>query len=568
MNINGTHYRTIWIDEQDTLHVIDQRLLPHKFATLHLPDHAAVCEAIQNMTVRGAGLIGAAAGYGMWLAAMEAPSDAEGFATHMQNAAKALLATRPTAVNLSMAVNRQFAAMEKSPTMAKKKAMARIMADRLADEDANFCRRIGEHGLQLIRNLHAAKPGKTIQILTHCNAGWLAFVDYGSALAPIYAAHDAGIPVHVWVDETRPRNQGASLTAFELASHGVPHSLIADNVGGHLMSQGMVDMVITGADRVTRNGDVANKIGTYLKALAAKDNDLPFYVALPSSTLDFVMTEGAGIPIEERHPDEVRLISGVLPDGSVAEVRICPEASPARNWAFDVTPARLVSGLITERGLCEASESGLLALFPEHAATQTEGVILFQAEHSTEALDSSELVTILEHLDACRTRLHEAGLIGILQNGVGYGNLSFRLACGGILISGSGTGGPRQLGTNGYTMVEACNSQENWVRSRGPVPPSSESMTHRAVYDGHPGAYCVVHAHHPELFRRLAKANTPSTPVDVTYGTPAMAHAVTQLIRSMPAPGLFITHGHPDGIFAFGSTPESVTDFLLKALND
>ena len=247
--------------------------------------------------------------------------------------------------------------------------MAFLTAGEIADEDAEFCRRIGTHGATIIEAIAAKKPGETVNILTHCNAGWLAFVDYGSALSPIYAAHDAGIKVHVWVDETRPRNQGASLTAWELSRHGVPHSLIADNVGGHLMQHGMVDMVITGADRVTRCGDAANKIGTYLKACAAKDNGVPFYVALPSSTFDFTMRDGvAEIPIEERSGEEVRLMMGKLANGEIATVQICPDETPARNWGFDVTPARLITGLICERGICPATESGVLTLFPEQSA--------------------------------------------------------------------------------------------------------------------------------------------------------------------------------------------------------
>ena len=245
-------------------------------------------------------------------------------------------------------------------------------AGEIADEDAAFCRRIGEHGLKIIREISARKHGAPVNILTHCNAGWLAFVDYGSATAPIYAAHDAGIPVHVWVDETRPRNQGASLTAWELGRHGVPHHLIVDNAGGHLMQHGLVDLVLVGSDRVTRNGDVANKIGTYLKALAARDNGVPFYVALPSSTFDFAMRDGVrNIPIEERAEAEVRHVAGRAADGSAAEVLICPETTPAKNYGFDVTPARLVTKLICERGVCDASEAGILSLFPEQTEVVT-----------------------------------------------------------------------------------------------------------------------------------------------------------------------------------------------------
>jgi methylthioribose-1-phosphate isomerase len=367
MRVGNQSFRTIWINDGDDLCVINQLRLPHAFEISVLKDIDAVCHAISDMVVRGAGLIGATAAYGMWVAAKQAPKQSlDSFNVYMQTQAERLLATRPTASNLAWAVQNQLTHLSSGKTVDEKVALAKVNAQAIADQDAEFCRIIGQHGLKLIQALAAKKPGKAINILTHCNAGWLAFVDYGSALSPIFAAHDAGIPVHVWVDETRPRNQGASLTAWELANYGVPHSLIADNVGGHLMQHGMVDIVFTGADRVTRNGDAANKIGTYLKALAANDNQVPFYIALPSSTFDFSMNDGlAQIPIEERSGNEVRIMSGKLSDGSIASVQICPDQTPARNWGFDVTPARLITGLICERGVCEASESGVLGLFPE-----------------------------------------------------------------------------------------------------------------------------------------------------------------------------------------------------------
>jgi methylthioribose-1-phosphate isomerase len=302
----------------------------------------------------------------MYLAALNAADS--GFAATLVQAGQALKATRPTAANLAWAVERMLRAMALAASPERARQLAQQEAQAIADEDVVHCRRIGQHGLGMIEAIAQRKPGQTINILTHCNAGWLAFVDLGSATAPIYAAHDAGIPVHVWVDETRPRNQGASLTAWELGQHGVPHSLIADNAGGHLMQHGMVDLVITGADRVTRNGDAANKIGTYLKALAARDNGVPMVVALPSSTFDFSMRDGvAQIPIEERSADEVRWMSGRTASGTLESVRICPETTPARNWGFDVTPARLISKLICDRGVCDANEAAILALFPEQA---------------------------------------------------------------------------------------------------------------------------------------------------------------------------------------------------------
>jgi len=369
MKINGQPYRTIWINDEGVLSVINQVSLPHAFEVTALPNVDAVCQAISNMIVRGAGLIGATAGYGMWLAATEAPTnDLKSFNTYIQSQASRLRSTRPTASNLAWAIERQLSLLQTGSTIAEKVELAKAGAEAIANEDVQFCRQIGQHGLGLIKELAAFKLGKTINVLTHCNAGWLAFVDYGSALSPIFAAHDAGLPIHVWVDETRPRNQGASLTAWELACHGVPHSLIVDNAGGHLMQHGMVDIVFTGADRITRNGDAANKIGTYLKALAAKDNQIPFYIAFPSSTIDFSLDDGlTQIPIEERSGDEVRMVSGKLTNGSVANVQICPDETGARNWGFDVTPARLITGLICERGICSATESGILGLFPEKA---------------------------------------------------------------------------------------------------------------------------------------------------------------------------------------------------------
>jgi methylthioribose-1-phosphate isomerase len=369
MNVDGKHYRTIWLKEDDAsvVQIIDQRHLPHKFVIESLTTVDQVARAIQEMHVRGAGLIGATAGFGMYIAALHAGH--ESFMADVAADGETLKATRPTAVNLEWAVSSQLDAMEKAGADVEAKIqVARATAQRLADEDAEFCRRIGEHGVALIEEISQRKGGEPVNILTHCNAGWLAFVDYGSATAPIYAAHGRGIPVHVWVDETRPRNQGARLTAWE---HGVPHTVIADNVGGHLMQHGMVDIVITGTDRTTYTGDVGNKIGTYLKALAAHDNGVPFYTALPSSTFDWERRDGvADIPIEQRDGAEVRLIQG-LHEGEVKSVLLTPPDSPAANYAFDVTPARLVTGLITERGICEASEEGVLGLYPEKRWTES-----------------------------------------------------------------------------------------------------------------------------------------------------------------------------------------------------
>jgi len=367
MNVDGKHYRTIWLKEEDPniVQVIDQRFLPHKFAIENLSTVDEVARAIKEMHVRGAGLIGAAAGYGMYISAIHAPHQSnEAFMETLIADAEKLKSTRPTAVNLEWAVKRQLETIAGVEGIQTKIEMVHDMAQNIADEDAEFCRRIGQHGMRIITKISEGKNSETVNVLTHCNAGWLAFVDYGTATAPIYAAHDNGTKVHVWVDETRPLNQGARLTAWELGQHGVPHTVIADNVGGHLMQHGLVDLVITGADRVSCTGDVANKIGTYLKALAAHDNGIPFYVALPSSTFDWQMRSGVKeIPIEQRDATEVKYISG-LHDDTIKSVLLTPERSPAANYAFDVTPARLVRSLITERGICEASEPGILGLYP------------------------------------------------------------------------------------------------------------------------------------------------------------------------------------------------------------
>ncbi len=374
MKVDGTHFRTIWFD--DTIKIIDQRreYLPHKFEIRDLNSVDDFCIAIKDMWVRGAGLIGATAGYGMFIGAEEAgkkfqsePYTPEKFDQYMQEIGERLKKTRPTAANLAWAVNRQLEAIRSEQTRIEKVNIAFDTAEEIADEDAEYCKRIGEYGVELIKKIYERKKSP-VNILTHCNAGWLAFVDYGSATSPIYEANRLGIPVHVWVDMTAPWNQGGRLTAWELANEGIPHHIIADNTGGHLMQHGLVDIVITGADRVTRTGDAANKIGTYLKAIAAKDNNVPFYVALPSSTFDWKIKDGINeIPIEERDPEEVKYAYGLCEDNETVErVLIANSGSPAKNYSFDVTPARFITGLITERGICQANEEDILRLYPEH----------------------------------------------------------------------------------------------------------------------------------------------------------------------------------------------------------
>jgi methylthioribose-1-phosphate isomerase len=363
MRVDGVHYRSIWFDESmDAVRIIDQRWLPHEFRVVSLTSRQDFIDAISDMWVRGAPLIGATAAWGVAEEMRRDPSDA-----NLEQTLRALMATRPTAVNLRWALESMRELLTPLPAQ-ERAAAARRRAQEICDEDVRINEAIGEHGLALIREISERKAGAPVNILTHCNAGWLATVDWGTATAPIYKAHAAGIAVHVWVDETRPRNQGAHLTAWEMASHGIPHHLIVDNAGGHLMQRGEVDMVIVGTDRTTRRGDVANKIGTYLKALAARDNGVPLYVALPSPTIDWTLDDGFAIPIETRGEDEVRRVQGLLEEeGRTVQVRICPAETPAVNPAFDVTPARLVTGLITERGICAASEEGLAALFPDLA---------------------------------------------------------------------------------------------------------------------------------------------------------------------------------------------------------
>jgi methylthioribose-1-phosphate isomerase len=363
MNVNGRHTRSIWLEPDGwSVGIVDQTMLPHRFATLRLSTLEEATHAIRSMQVRGAPLIGAAAAYGLCLALSADTSD-----ENLERACAMLAATRPTAINLKWALDQVVAVVRNQPRETRVAAAYRRAAE-ICDEDVAINQAIGRHGLTLIEAVAARKSGEPVNLLTHCNAGWLATVDFGTATAPIYLAHDAGIPVHVWVDETRPRNQGAALTAWELGQHGVPHTIIADNTGGHLMQHGMVDIAITGTDRVTARGDVCNKIGTYLKALAAKDNNVPFYVALPSPTIDFTVSDGLSeIPIEQRGADEQATMTGRTADGRIETVQVIPDGSRVANYGFDVTPARLVSGLITERGIIPATREGLRTAFPERA---------------------------------------------------------------------------------------------------------------------------------------------------------------------------------------------------------
>jgi methylthioribose-1-phosphate isomerase len=362
MKVDGKHFRSIWLAPDGwSVAAVDQTRLPHEFIVARLTSCEEAADAIRSMLVRGAPLIGATAAYGVALAMRIDSSDAA-----LDRACAVLIATRPTAINLKWALDEMKAALLPLAPSARAEA-AYVRAGEIAEQDIALNRSIGQHGLDLIEKVAAAKrPGEPVNVLTHCNAGWLATVDWGTATAPIYLAHDKGCAVHVWVDETRPRNQGASLTAWELGHHGIAHTVIADNAGGHLMQHGMVDLVIVGTDRTTANGDVCNKIGTYLKALAAHDNGVPFYVALPSPSIDFTLRDGVRqIPIEQRAASEVTTMTGRTADGRIESVRIVAEGSPVSNYAFDVTPARLVTGLITERGVLRPSRAALAGAFPE-----------------------------------------------------------------------------------------------------------------------------------------------------------------------------------------------------------
>lgn len=360
MNVDGTHYRSIWVDEDGwSVRIVDQTALPHAFRIARLTGLEDAARAIETMQVRGAPLIGVTAAYGLALALRSAADDEAA-----EDARRRLLATRPTAVNLRWAVDRVTQALRDLPP-DERTAAAYAEADRLADEDVAVNLRIGEHGLELLRRAADRRGGEPLRVLTHCNTGWLATVDWGTATAPLYRAHEEGLALHVHVSETRPRNQGAALTAWELGKHGIPHTVTVDGAAGHLMSRGLVDLCLVGTDRTTATGDVANKIGTYPMALAARESGVPFYVAAPSSSIDWELDSGGAIPIEERPGDEVAWIRGRTADGRVERVRIVPEGSAVANPAFDVTPARLVSGLVTERGIAPASGRGLSELFPE-----------------------------------------------------------------------------------------------------------------------------------------------------------------------------------------------------------
>ena len=561
MNVRGKPRQSIWLDGA-TVKVIDQRHLPHRLVVESLRTSRDCAVAIRDMHVRGAGLIGVTAGFGVWLAARAAERrglDPRRRAAAIARAVAALESTRPTAVNLAWAAERVAA-------VATSAARARAEAQAILREDVEMSRRIATHGLRLMRGLAARKRGAPLHVMTHCNAGWLAFVDLGTATAPIYRAHDAGIPVHVWVSETRPRNQGAKLTAWELGQHGVPHTLIADNAAGHLLQRGQVDLVLVGADRVTRTGHVANKIGTYLKALAARESGVPFYVAVPSSTFDWTVDDALRqIPIEERGGEEVTRMDGWC-DGRVRQVRIAPRDSRAANHGFDDTPPGLVTGLITDRGICRADEASIRALFPERGAVAGGSYLRFRCERRPGALPDPAV----RDLRRVRQVLRRRTLIGVTADGVGYGNLSRRVGRGpGFIISGTGTGGLPRLSARDFVRVDRCDIRRNRVWCRGAREASAESMTHAAVYQADPRIGAVIHAHDRSLWKRLIDGDAPRTPPRAEYGTPALARAMRAVVRAGKRPaGVVAMAGHEEGLVAFGRTLDEAWDALRKVARD
>jgi methylthioribose-1-phosphate isomerase len=570
MKIDGTNFTTIWLHPSNPamVQIIDQRALPHRFEVMNLRGWQDGVRAITDMAVRGAPLIGATAAWSLYLAAREAVRDNSGRQL-LQQAAQQLVAARPTAVNLEWAVGRVMSVLEKTDDPWQWITLAQQEAEAICVEDIDICRRIGENGVALIEEISARKEGEPVNILTHCNAGWLATVDWGTALAPIYVAQERGIPMHIWVDETRPRNQGSQLTAWELAQQGIPHSVIVDSAGGHLMQSGEVDLVITGTDRTTRTGDVANKIGTYLKALAAHDNEIPFYVALPSTTIDWNIGDGIGaIPIEERDPDEIIFVQGLDGD-ELRTVRTLNEASQAKNYAFDVTPSRLVTGLITERGVCPASEDGLARLFPERTSepeSVDEGYIKFDCEF-TPAPPPDE--ALLAGIDLTREKMFRIGLIGHdEEHEVDFGNLSIRgPGPGQIIITGTQTGHFSWLGADHYVLVTEYDIEANLVRCTGTVRASSETLTHAAIYELDPGICAVVHVHHLQLWEQW-KNVLPTTAPDVAYGTPEMARELARLYQDseLRDKRLAVMGGHPGGLISFGETPAAAEGPLLALL--
>jgi len=558
--------QTIWFNyDKNLVETIDQRKLPFLYKIVEIQSLEEAHHAITDMIVRGAPLIGVMAAYGMYFAAKN--YSGTDFTLGIKDAAIWLKSSRPTAVNLAFAVDEALSVISEEKTISENTRLLLEYAEALREKEIEFSKNIGMNGLELIQKIAQEKKDRPVQILTHCNAGRLACVELGTATAPIYLAHEAGIQVHVWVDETRPRNQGARLTAWELGDAGIPHTIIPDNVGGHLMQHGMVDLIIVGSDRTTLNGDVANKIGTYLKALAAADNEISFYVALPSTTIDWNLTDGIRqIPIEQRNGSEVSVMEGVL-NNEIHEFRITPEKSPVANYGFDVTPARLVTGLITERGVCKSTREGILSLFPEKNPILNEGYIKFNCHWLKNEISIPD--PVLNSLDSARKQLLELGLIGVYPDGIGFGNISTRKPKStSFFITGSSTGKHAELLPSHYALVNAYNFPENSLSCEGLMQASAESLTHAAVYEALPDVGAVVHVHCLWLWKKLLN-HKPTTSAEIEYGTPEMALAVNNLAKESGShfEKIIIMGGHREGIIAFGETLEAATAEVTNIFN-
>ena len=567
MQVNGRNYHTIWVhpDNKQIIQVIDQRKLPFDFQIIDLKTAKDTFECISNMTVRGAPLIGVTGAFGIYLT-LTAASE-ENWKNKLLEAAVYLKSSRPTAVNLALLIDEiiEKISMCDSKNIACSNALS--IANKMASREIEWSEAIGEYGCDLIESVSKQKNGQPVNILTHCNAGWLACIDWGTATAPIYKAVHKGIAVHIWVDETRPRNQGARLTSWELEQEGVPHTVIPDNTGGHLMQHGHVDLCIVGSDRTTVTGDVANKIGTYLKALAAYDNNIPFYVALPSSSIDFEMKDGISeIPIEQRDGDEVRWMEGMNGNGEITKIRITGEHTAVANYGFDVTPAKYITALITERGICSANEKEILKLFPQKdrkIVSPKEGTIKFDCQLTVEKLIIPSELFI--PLNFWRNELWDKCLIGAYPDGIGYGNISVRVPqTNHFYISGTTTGGIPELDQIHYPLVEFCDPDKNQIRCRGQIKASAESMSHSAIYAADPEIGAVVHIHNLELWEKYVDV-LPSTSRLVEYGTPEMAHEISKIMK-LPetlSKKVFVMGGHKEGIIGFGRTVEEATLVLL-----
>ncbi len=565
MHVNGKNYHTIWVHPENSriIQVIDQRKLPFGFEIIDIKTPEEAFGAIRNMTVRGAPLIGVTGAYGIYLGLIN--SDQVTWKDHLEETAQQLKSSRPTAVNLALLIDEMLSSLAGCSTLEMACELAFAEANRMKQREIAWSEEIGNFGCDLIEAIGIEKKGQPVNILTHCNAGWLACIEWGTATAPIYKAFHKQIPIHVWVDETRPRNQGARLTAWELSQEGVPHTVIPDNAGGHLMQHGMVDLCIVGSDRTTVTGDVANKIGTYLKALAAFDNHLPFYVALPSSSIDFTMRDGVTeIPIEQRDGDEVSWMEGVLENGLIGRVNIINRQSSVVNYGFDVTPSRFVTAMITERGICKATEEDILKLFPEKKIPRPEeGYVKFDCHLTKQAISIPSF--LFEPMNHWRNELWLKQLIGCYPDGIGYGNISVRLPeSDQFYISGTATGGIPELGEMHYPLVEKCSPDQNTIWCRGLIRASAESMSHAAIYTANPDAGAVVHIHNRHLWEKY-KNVLPTTDQKVEYGTPEMALEIGR-IMTLPETlekKIIVMGGHEEGVIAFGKTVEDAAKAIL-----